>query len=103
MAATSKKNKLHALFNSDPEVLHRADRLVGIEPWRYSSTPTRINTDNSITYSWEQWVFFQRLDPVLRPAMDTLKNIPLQTPLEKFSIPFVKNGFLDEKGILKYK
>ena len=47
--------------------------------------------------------FFQRLDPVLRPAMDALKKAPLKTPLERFSLPFFKNGFLDDKGVLKYK
>ena len=45
-----KKNKLHALFNSDPEVLSRADIAVAVDPWRYSSQP-RVNDDESISYS----------------------------------------------------
>ena len=54
-----KKNKLHVLFNSDPEVLSQADIPVAIKPWRYSSQP-RINDDDSISYSWSQWLFFSK-------------------------------------------
>ena len=72
-----KKNSLHALFESDTEVLQHAHKPVSLTPWRCTSTPTRVNDDGSISYSWDQWVAFQRLNPVLRPDMDTLKNITL--------------------------
>ena len=99
----SKKHRLHALFTSDPEVLSRADKPVAIHPWKNAAAPTRVNADDSISYSWDQWQYFQRLDAVLGPAMEALRKAPLKAPLEKFSIPFVTRGFLDANGVLKYK
>ena len=98
-----KKNSLHALFESNQEVLQHAQKLVSLSHWRCSSTPTRVNEDKSISYSLDQWVYFQRLDPVLRPAMDTSKNIQLAKPIDRKSVPFIKNGFLDDNWVLKYK
>ena len=99
----AKSNNLHALFERDPKVLTHAQKLVSLLPWRDPSTPTTINADSSITYSLDQWAAFQRLDPVLKLAIDTLKKEKLLQPLEKLSIPFVKNRKLDKNGIPKYK
>ena len=87
-----KKNSLHPLFESDPSVLQHAQKPLSLTPWRCSSTPTRVNKDDSISYSWDLWVYYQRLDPVLGPAMDTLKNIPLYKQIDRTSLSFVKNG-----------
>ena len=96
------KNNLHALFESDPSVLQHAQTPVSLTPWRCSSTTKRVNKDDSISYSWDQWLYFQRLDPVLRTAMDTLKNIPINKLIDRTSLPFIKNECLDENGVLKY-
>ena len=91
------------MFEGNQEVLQHAQKPISLTPWRCSSTPTRLSEDESVSYSLDQWVYFQKLDPVLRPAMDTSKNIPLAKPIDIISVPFIKNWYLDDNGVLKYK
>ena len=39
----AKTNTLHALFQSNPEVLQYAQKPVSLSPWRYPSMPTQVN------------------------------------------------------------
>ena len=101
-----KNNNLQSAYASDPTCVALASTPIKLENYFDSSQAKRptaqINSDGSVTYSDKQWRAFQRLDPPLRLAMDTLNKVPLTEPISKAAHPFVQDGLI-ENGLLKYK
>ena len=45
---------------------------------------------------------FSKIRPSSKTSYGYFKNIPLGKPIDRTSLPFVKNGCIDENGVLKY-
>ena len=97
----SRKPNLESLYLADSTALALAKKPIRLA--KFDSDPAKVNPDNSITYSIQQWVAFQRLDPPLRLAIDKHNNVPLTEPLQSGSVKYVKDGFVDAHGMLRYR
>ena len=99
----TKLSNLEACYETDAAAASMARRPVRLATSNtFENKLLRCNDDGSITYSWRQWIAYQRLDQPLRLAMDTLNELPLTEPISKDVQAFVKDGQLVH-GMLHYK
>ena len=100
-----KGNNLQAAWASDPVSLAMASTPVKLSNYAYKSDPQEplasFQEDGTITYSNKQWRAFQRLDPSLRLAIDTLEGVLLTEPISKAAHALAADGKM-ENGLLKY-
>ena len=101
-----KGNNLQAAFTSDSTALSMASTPIKLESYsatqRKNEPTAQIGDDGAVTYSNAQWRAFQRLDPPLRLAMDSLEKVPLTEPISKAAHPLLMDGEIVD-GVLKYK
>ena len=99
----TKQSNLEACYESDAAATSLVRQPIHLAASNtFENKLLKANEDGSITYSWRQWIAYQRLDPPLRLAMDTLNEIPLTEPISKDAHAFVSEGCLVH-GMLHYK
>ena len=100
-----KSNNLQAAFASDSVALSKASMPIKLDSYRLEQNEqsAKINDDGAVSYSNAQWRAFQRLDPPIRLAIDTLENRPLTEPISKAAHPLVRDGQMQNGVYLNLK